>query len=128
MTTPARGLKLEGRDAVSRSIEGVTNWMHLFRWIVKLIRDDYGVDEKILTRTAVLETDCGLSIEQVEEVLDIVADSFAIRFPQGTLDEVLKLEELCLLAAWLKGMFKRPDFISDGFEAKCRAMNASAGA
>ncbi|WP_145754180.1 acyl carrier protein [Nitrospirillum amazonense] len=113
---------------MSRSIEGVTNWMHLFRWIVKLIRDDYGVDEKILTRTAVLETDCGLSIEQVEEVLDIVADSFAIRFPQGTLDEVLKLEELCLLAAWLKGMFKRPDFISDGFEAKCRAMNASAGA
>ncbi|MEA1651338.1 acyl carrier protein [Nitrospirillum sp. BR 11164] len=113
---------------MSRSIEGVTNWMHLFRWIVKLIRDDYGVDEKILTRTAVLETDCGLSIEQVEEVLDIVADSFAIRFPQGTLDEVLKLEELCLLAAWLKGMFKRPEFISDGFEAKCRAMNASAGA
>ncbi|MEC4595194.1 acyl carrier protein [Nitrospirillum amazonense] len=113
---------------MSRSIEGVTNWMHLFRWIVKLIRDDYGVDEKILTRTAVLETDCGLSIEQVEEVLDTVADSFAIRFPQGTLDEVLKLEELCLLAAWLKGMFKRPEFISDGFEAKCRAMNASAGA
>ncbi|TWB15162.1 acyl carrier protein [Nitrospirillum bahiense] len=113
---------------MSRSIEGVTNWMHLFRWIVKLIRDDYGVDEKILTRTAVLETDCGLSIEQVEEVLETVADSFAIRFPQGTLDEVLKLEELCLLAAWLKGMFKRPEFISDGFEAKCRAMNASAGA
>ncbi|MDG3441136.1 acyl carrier protein [Nitrospirillum amazonense] len=113
---------------MSRSIEGVTNWMHLFRWIVKLIRDDYGVDEKILTRTAVLETDCGLSIEQVEEVLDTVADSFAIRFPQGTLDEVLKLEELCLLAAWLKGMFKRPEFISDGFEAKCRAMNASVGA
>ncbi|WP_044559582.1 hypothetical protein [Azospirillum sp. B4] len=113
---------------MSRSIEGVTNWMHLFRWIVKLIRDDYGVDEKILTRTAVLETDCGLSIEQVEEVLDIVADSFAIRFPQGTLDEVLKLEELCLLAAWLKGMFKRPEFISDGFEAKCRSMNATASA
>ncbi|ASG20142.1 MULTISPECIES: hypothetical protein [Nitrospirillum] len=113
---------------MSRSIEGVTNWMHLFRWIVKLIRDDYGVDEKILTRTAVLETDCGLSIEQVEEVLDTVADSFAIRFPQGTLDEVLKLEELCLLAAWLKGMFKRPEFISDGFEAKCRALNASVGA
>lgn len=126
--TPTRSLKLEGREAVSRSIEGVTNWMHLFRWIVKLIRDDYGVDEKILTRTAVLETDCGLSIEQVEEVLDIVADSFAIRFPQGTLDEVLKLEELCLLAAWLKGMFKRPEFISDGFEAKCRSMNATASA
>ncbi|MDZ5646031.1 MULTISPECIES: acyl carrier protein [Nitrospirillum] len=113
---------------MSRSIEGVSNWMHLFRWIVKLIRDDYGVDEKILTRTAVLETDCGLTIEQVEEVLDIVADSFSIRFPQGTLDEVLKLEELCLLAAWLKGMFKRPEFISEGFEAKCRSLNASATA
>ncbi|MDE1148255.1 MAG: acyl carrier protein [Azospirillaceae bacterium] len=113
---------------MSRSIEGVSNWMHLFRWIVKLIRDDYGVDEKILTRTAVLESDCGLSIEQVEEVLDVVADSFSIRFPAGTLDEVLKLEELCLLAAWLKGMFKRPDFISDGFEAKCRSMNATATA
>lgn len=123
-----RGLKLEGLDAVSRSIEGVTNWMHLFRWIVKLIRDDYGVDEKILTRTAVLETDCGLNIEQVEEVLEIVADSFAIRFPPGTLDEVLKLEELCLLAAWLKGMFKRPEFISEGFEARCRALNATATA
>nr|WP_211106490.1 acyl carrier protein [Nitrospirillum iridis] len=102
--------------------------MHLFRWIVKLIRDDYGVDEKILTRTAVLETDCGLNIEQVEEVLEIVADSFAIRFPPGTLDEVLKLEELCLLAAWLKGMFKRPEFISEGFEARCRALNATATA
>ncbi|MBB6253828.1 acyl carrier protein [Nitrospirillum iridis] len=113
---------------MSRSIEGVTNWMHLFRWIVKLIRDDYGVDEKILTRTAVLETDCGLNIEQVEEVLEIVADSFAIRFPPGTLDEVLKLEELCLLAAWLKGMFKRPEFISEGFEARCRALNATATA
>lgn len=111
---------------MSRSIEGVSNWMHLFRWIVKLIRDDYGVDEKTLTRTAVLETDCGLSIEQVEEVLDIIADSFTISFPPGTLDEVVKLEELCLLAAWLRGLFKRPDFISEGFEAQCRAANATA--
>lgn len=111
---------------MSRSIEGVSNWMHLFRWIVKLIRDDYGVDEKTLTRTAVLETDCGLSIEQVEEVLDIISDSFTITFPPGTLDEVVKLEELCLLAAWLRGLFKRPDFISDGFDAQCRAANPTA--
>ncbi|HYC05695.1 MAG TPA: acyl carrier protein [Azospirillaceae bacterium] len=113
---------------MSRSIEGVSNWMHMFRWIVKLIRDEYGVDEKILTRTAVLETDCGLSIDQVEEVLDIIAESFAVSFPGGTLDEVLKLEELCMLAAWLKGLFKKPEFISAGFEAKCRAANAGAGA
>ena len=113
---------------MSRSIEGVSNWMHMFRWIVKLIRDEYGVDEKILTRTAVLETDCGLSIDQVEEVLEIIAESFAVSFPGGTLDEVLKLEELCMLAAWLKGLFKKPEFISAGFEAKCRAVNAGAGA
>lgn len=111
---------------MSRSIEGVTNWMHMFRWIVKLIRDDYGVDEKILVRTAVLETDCGLSIEQVEEVLDIIGESFAIRFPSGVLDEVLKLEELCMLAAWLKGLFKKPDFISADFEARCRTANPAA--
>jgi hypothetical protein len=102
--------------------------MHMFRWIVKLIRDEYGVDEKILTRTAVLETDCGLSIEQVEEVLEIISESFEISFPGGTLDEVLKLEELCMLAAWLRGLFKRPEFISDGFEGQCRAGNPLAGA
>ncbi len=113
---------------MSRSIEGVSNWMHMFRWIVKLIRDEYGVDEKILVRTAMLETDCGLAIEQVEEVLDAIAESFSIRFPPGTLDEVLKLEELCMLAAWLKGLFKKPEFISAGFEAQCRGMNATAGA
>lgn len=113
-------------DAVSRSVEGVANWMHLFRWIVKLIRDEYGVDEKILVRTAILETDCGLSIEQVEEVLDIIAESFDIRFPAGTLDEVVKLEELCMLAAWLKGLFKRPEFLSDGYGEACRSLNAAA--
>jgi hypothetical protein len=113
---------------VSRSIEGVSNWMHMFRWIVKLIRDEYGVDEKILTRTAMLETDCGLSIEQVEEVLEIIAESFEVRFPSGTLDEVLKLEELCMLAAWLRGLFKKPEFISADFESRCRASNPLAGA
>lgn len=113
---------------MSRSIEGVSNWMHMFRWIVKLIRDEYGIDEKSLTRTAVLETDCGLSIEQVEEVLEIIAESFDVHFPAGTLDEVLKLEELCMLAAWLRGLFKKPEFISADFEGRCRAMNALAGA
>lgn len=109
---------------MARPIDGVTNWMHMFRWIVKLIRDEYGVDERILTRTAVLETDCGLRIDDVEEVLRAVADSFAIRFPPGTLDEVVKLEELCVLASWLKGLYKRPDFISEAFAQSCMAANA----
>ena len=106
----------------------ITNWMHMFRWIVKLIRDDYGIEEARLVRTAALETDLGLQIEQVEEVLDTVADSFQIRFPDGTLDEVLKLEELCLLASWLRGLYKRPPFIGDAFEAKCRTLNPTAQA
>ncbi len=108
---------------MSRSIEDVKNWMNMFRWIVKLIRDEYGIDEKILVRTATLETDIGLSIEQVEQVLEYIADSFSIRFPDGTLDEVVKLEELCMLASWIKGFYKRPEFISEGFEAQCRAIN-----
>jgi hypothetical protein len=108
---------------MSRPTDDVKNWMHMFRWIVKLIRDDYEVDEAKLVRTAVLETDCGLIIEQVEAVLGIIAESFAVRFPPGTLDEVLKLDELCMLAAWMKGLYKRPEFISDGFEASCRAVN-----
>ncbi len=41
-------------------IDDVKNWMNMFRWIVKLIRDEYEVDETILVRSAVLETDCGL--------------------------------------------------------------------
>jgi hypothetical protein len=105
------------------AIDDVKNWMNMFRWIVKLIRDDYDIDEARLVRTAVLETDCGLQIEDVEVVLGIIADSFSIRFPPGTLDEVLKLDELCMLASWLKGLYKRPEFISDAFEAKCREMN-----
>ena len=105
--------------------DDVKNWMNMFRWIVKLIRDEYEVDEAILTRSAVLEKDCGLAIEQVETTLDTISQSFAIQFPPGTLDEVVKLEELCMLAAWMKGFYKRPDFISDGFEERCRAANAS---
>ena len=105
--------------------DDIKNWMHMFRWIVKLIRDEFEVDESILTRTAVLETDCGLMIEQLESLLAIIAGSFHLTFPAGTLDEVLKLEELCMLASWMKGLYKRPEFISDGFEARCRAVNAA---
>jgi hypothetical protein len=113
---------------MAASTAEITNWMHLFRWIVKLIRDDYGVEETKLTRAAVLETDLGLRLEQVEEVLEILQDSFEIRFPDGTLDEVLRLEELCLLASWLKGFYKRPPFIGDAFEARCRSLNPSVAA
>jgi hypothetical protein len=104
----------------------ISNWMHLFRWIVKLIRDDYGIEESKLVRTATLETDLGLQIEQVEELLDTVQASFQIRFPPGTLDEVLRLEELCLVTSWLKGFYKRPPFIGDAFEARCRQLNPGA--
>jgi hypothetical protein len=107
--------------------DDVKNWMHMFRWIVKLIRDEYDVDEAILTRTALLETDCGLIIEQVEAVLATIALSFAVAFPAGTLDEVLKLEELCMLAAWLKGLYKQPAFLSDGFADRCRQANPACG-
>jgi hypothetical protein len=92
---------------------------------VKLIRDEYEVDETILTRSAVLESDCGLAIEQVETVVDTISQSFELRFPSGTLDEVVKLEELCMLAAWMKGLYKRPDFISAGYAERCRAENAA---
>jgi len=108
---------------MARATDDVKNWMNMFRWIVKLIRDEYGIDEKLLTRTAVLETDIGLSMEQIEQVLEYISDSFQVRFPEGTLDEVLKLEELCLLASWLKGFYKRPEFLSDAFEARCREIN-----
>ena len=108
---------------MSHPTDNVKNWMNMFRWIVKLIRDDYDVDEKILVRSAVLETDCGLVIEQVEVVLGIIAESFGLRFPPQTLDEALRLEELCMLASWMKGLYKRPEFISAGFEAQCRALN-----
>ncbi len=103
--------------------EDVKNWMHMFRWIVKLIRDEYEVDETILVRTAVLETDCGLIIEQVESLMKAIATAFGLTFPPDTLDEVLKLDELCMLASWMKGLYRRPEFISDAFEARCRSLN-----
>jgi hypothetical protein len=104
--------------------DDVKNWMHLFRWIVKLIRDEYEVEESKLVRLAVLETDCGLAVEDVEAVLRSVAGAFGIQFPAGTLDEVLRLEELCLLASWLGGLYKRPDFLSEGFAQRCQGLNA----
>lgn len=108
-------------------IEDVKNWMNMFRWIVKLIRDDYGIDESRLTRAAVLEQ-LGLSREQIEEVMATIVRSFGIHFPDNALDEIRKLEELCLVASWLKGFYKRPDFISPRFERKCRAANPSLAA
>jgi hypothetical protein len=116
-----------GARALPLPTDDVKNWMHMFRWIVKTIRDEYEVDETILTRSAVLESDCGLVVEQVESMLDTISQSFAVRFPPGTLDEVVKLEELCMLAAWMKGLYKRPEFISSGFEQTCRAANAGCG-
>jgi hypothetical protein len=113
---------------MSRSVEDVKNWMNMFRWIVKLIRDDYSIDEAKLVRTAQLETELSLSLEQVEQVLEVIGDSFAIKFPDDTLDEVLKLEELCMLASWMKGLYKRPDFISDGFASRCRTVNPAMAA
>lgn len=108
---------------MAQPTEDVKNWMNMFRWIVKLIRDEFEIDEARLVRTAQLETDCGLVIEQIEAVLGIVAQSFNLRFPPETLDEVLGLEELCMLASWMKGLYKRPAFISDAFEARCRSVN-----
>jgi hypothetical protein len=103
--------------------DDVKNWMTMFRWIVKLIRDEYDVDESILTRSAFLETDCGLMAEQLEAILGVVSESFGLLFPSETLYEVLKFEELCMLASWMKGLYKRPSFISVEFEAACRGMN-----
>ena len=109
---------------MSYATDDVKNWMHMFRWIVKLIRDDYAVDEAILTRSAGLAADCGLTGEQLENLLDTISRCFELRFPMDTLDEVVKLEQLCMLAAWMRGLYRRPDGISDEFEDRCRAVNA----
>lgn len=106
----------------------VKNWMELNRAIVKLIRDQYGIDEAKLTRTAVLEADLGLSLEQIEQILEMIMETFEVKFPDGTLDEVLRLEELCLLSSWMRGLYKQPPFVSDGFAASCRAINPAASA
>ena len=70
-----------------------------------------------LTRTAVLESDCGLLIEQVETVIGVIAESFALSFPPTTLDEVVKLEELVHGRQLDRGLYKSPPlFISAAFE------------
>jgi hypothetical protein len=104
-------------------VDDVKNWMNMFRWIVKLIRDEHDIAEARLVRTAALETDLGIGIEQLEQLLDTIAASFAIRFPTGVLDEVLRLEELCMLASWIKGFYRQPEFISEGFAEACRTSN-----
>ena len=109
-----------------RDTGDVKNWMNMFRWVVKLIRDEYGVAEETLVRTATIETDIGLSLEQTEEVLDIISSCFVITFPPGTLDELVKFEEMCMLAAWLNGLYKRPDFLSGDFADKAAACNPKA--
>ena len=113
---------------MSRDTSEVTNWMHMFRWIVKLIRDEYGVAEATLTRNAIIETDIGLSAEQVEEVMEIIAKCFSITFIAGTLDELVKLEELCMLAAWLAGLYKRPEFLGAAYAASAASTNPRAQA
>jgi hypothetical protein len=111
---------------MDRDISEVKNWMHMFRWIVKMIRDEYGVGEEKLNRTADIETDIGLSIEQREEVLDIISKCFDVHFPEGTLDELVKFEELCLLSAWLHGLYKRPEFIGDAYASTAASINPRA--
>lgn len=110
-----------GRNVMSVSVSEISNWMQLFRWIVKLIRDEYGVDEKLLTRTAVLEEDTGMSTEQLEGVLEHIAEAFEVSFPDEVLPEVVTLEDLCMLVAWMKGFYKKPDFVTPEFEGACRA-------
>ena len=108
---------------MSRPTDDVKNWMHMFRWIVKLIRDDYAVDETRLTRSAVLAADCGLTGDQLADLLETISRRFELRFPMDTLDEMVKLDQLCMLAAWMKGLYRRPEGISEEFEDRCRAVN-----
>jgi hypothetical protein len=80
---------------MSHPTDDMANWMNMFRWIVKLIRAGYDVDEMMLVRNAVLETACGLVIEQVEAMLGVIVACFGQRFPPEILNAVLRLEELC---------------------------------
>jgi len=98
----------------------------MFRWIVKLIRDDYGIQEDRLTRHAIIEKDIGLNLEQLEVVLGEIAESFSVRFPEGTLDEIVKLEELCMLSSWLAGFYKQPDFLGAAYASSAKAINPRA--
>lgn len=105
----------------------VRNWQEMSRAIVKLIRDQYGIEEALLKRSALLEGDLGLNTEQVEGILEHIQEAFGVRFPDSTLNEVLRLEELCLLSCWMRGLYKQPPYISEGFAGACRSMNAHAG-
>ena len=98
----------------------------MFRWIVKLIRDDYGIPEERLTRHAIIEKDIGLNLEQLEVVLGEIAESFSVRFPESTLDEIVKLEELCMLSSWLAGFYKQPDFLGADYASSAKAINPRA--
>ncbi len=111
-----------------RGSEDVKNWMNMFRWIVKLIRDEYGLDEAVLTRTASIEKDLALSLEQVERLLEYIQEAFGVKFPPGTLDELVRLEELCLLSSWLAGFYKRPEFLGAGYIQNAAAINPKAAA
>ena len=111
---------------MARDVSDVSNWMNMFRWIVKLIRDDYGVGEDRLTRHAVIEKDIGLNLEQLEVVLGEIAESFGIKFPEGTLDEIVKLEELCMLSSWLAGFYKQPEFLGADYAASAKVINPRA--
>lgn len=111
-----------------RGSEEVTNWMHMFRWIVKLIRDEYDIDEAKLIRTAEIDKDLTLSLEQLEQILDTIQDAFKVKFPAGTLDELVRLEELCLLASWLAGFYKRPEFLGTAYVTSATALNPRATA
>jgi acyl carrier protein len=108
-------------------MERAGNWQELSRAIVKLLRDQFGIEEDRLTRVALLDRDLGLDMAQLEELLAAIEERFALRFPEGTLDEVLRLEDLALLASWLKGFYKRPGFLSEACARKARVLNASAG-
>jgi hypothetical protein len=108
---------------MQRSINDVKNWMNMFRWIVKLIRDECQVEEVRLTRAASLEHDLGLSQQQIGHVLATIAENFNIFFPICAPCEVERLEDLCMLSSWLSGLYKRPDFVCARFEAKCRNAN-----
>lgn len=107
-------------------METAGNWQEVSRTIVKLLRDQYGIEEGRLTRTALLDHDLGLDAEQLEGLLAAIEENFALRFPNGTLDEVLRLGDLALLASWLKGFYKRPGFLSEACAMKARALNPSA--
>lgn len=114
--------------AFDRDISQVSNWMTMFRWIVKLIRDEYDVPEDKLTRTANLETDIGLTAEQTEEVISSIGGAFGVTFPDGTLDELVKFEELCMMAAWLHGLYKTPEFLGADYVQRARSVNPRAQA